>query len=98
MCLLRNPRMVWNDYCGCLCRAWNPHPRNPRAMPETRARIHAIAHVQDELGGGSGNSWPMGHMIERPTKLRMLGNIALDVVQPLARGLKSLLEFRLGLH
>src|ERR1700722_14504767 len=57
--------------------------RNPRTLPQPRAFIHAIVHVQYELRGSSRNACAMRHMVEGPPQLRMLGDVFPDLVQTL---------------
>src|SRR5271156_7130491 len=77
---------------------WYCDPRNACTLPESCALIHAIAHVQHELGCRSRNAFTMRDVIERPAQLRMLGNVFPDLLHGLARGFQTLLEFGLGLH
>src|SRR5580692_1593592 len=77
---------------------WYCDPRNACTLPESRALIHAIAHVQHELGCRSRNAFTMRDVIEGPAQLRVLGNEFPDLLHSLASGFQTLLEFGLGLY
>src|SRR5579863_9461273 len=66
---------------------------HPRAPPEAIALVHAVAHVKDELRGCSSDARAMRYAIERLAQFRMLGDVTLDVVQALPRGLQGLFKF-----
>src|SRR5580693_8202839 len=72
--------------------------RNARALPQPRALIHAIVHVQNELRSSSSYALAMRHLVEGPSQLSMLGDEFPDLVQTLARGFQALFEFGLGFH
>src|SRR5208337_2747274 len=63
---------------------------------ESLLAIHQIADVQHEVGCHPGISMNVRHRVEQAAQLRMLGDVFLDVLQPLASGLQCLLELQTG--